>query len=74
MHPGFVTCSPAATLGQVAVMLHQQHVHALVVADRDGRPIGIISDFDLLAGEWLAINNESTATRRRKVRVSSSPS
>ncbi len=65
MHPGFVTCSPEATLGQVAVMLHQHHVHALVVADRDGRPIGIISDFDLLAGEWLAINDESTRIMRK---------
>lgn len=65
MHPGFITCQANASLGQVAVMLHQQHIHALVVADRDGRPLGIISDFDLLAGEWLAINDASTAAMRR---------
>jgi len=35
MHPGLITCRPDATLGQVAVMLTQHHVHALIVADRD---------------------------------------
>lgn len=65
MHPGVLTCRPDATLGQVAVLLNQHHVHALVVADRDARPLGIISDFDLLAGEWLSTDPESLATMRK---------
>jgi CBS domain-containing protein len=64
MHPGILTCKPDATLGQVAVLLHQHHTHALIVADRDGRVLGIISDFDLLAGEWLSSDQESLATMR----------
>lgn len=64
MHPGVITCRPDATLGQVAVMLIQQHVHALLVADRDGRPIGVISDYDLLAGEWLSGDPESLEVMR----------
>lgn len=64
MHPGVITCRPDATLGQVAVMLTQHHVHALVVADRDGRPIGVISDFDLLAGEWLSGDSEALQVMR----------
>ena len=52
-------------LGQVAVLLSQHHVHALVVVDRDGRPVGIISDFDLLAGEWLSADAESLAVMRK---------
>ena len=64
MHPGVITCRPDATLGQVAVMLTQHHVHALIVADRDGRPIGVISDFDLLAGEWLSADPESLEVMR----------
>ncbi len=64
MHPGLLTCQPDATIGQVAVLLTQQHVHALIVADRDGRPIGIISDFDLLAGEWLSADSQSLAAMR----------
>ncbi len=65
MHPGVFTCRPDATLGQVAVLLNQHHVHALIAADRAGRPLGIISDFDLLAGEWLSTDRESLATMRK---------
>jgi predicted transcriptional regulator len=64
MHPGLLTCRPDATLGQVSVMLTQHHVHALIVADRDGRSIGIISDYDLLAGEWLSEDSKSLTTMR----------
>jgi len=46
-------------------MLNQHHVHALIVADRDGRPLGVITDFDLLAGEWLSSDPESLAVMRR---------
>ncbi len=65
MHPGVLTCRPNATLGQVATLLTQHHIHALIVADRDGHPLGVISDFDLLAGEWLAVDAESLATMRK---------
>jgi signal-transduction protein with cAMP-binding, CBS, and nucleotidyltransferase domain len=60
-----LTSKADATLGQVATLLHQHHVHALVVTDRDGREVGIISDFDLLAGEWLSSDSESLETMRR---------
>jgi CBS domain-containing protein len=65
MHVGLITCKPTATLGQVAVLLNQHHVHALVVEDRDGRALGLISDFDLMAGEWLSSDEESLAVMRR---------
>ncbi|MBN1537763.1 MAG: CBS domain-containing protein [Anaerolineales bacterium] len=65
MHPGVITCRPDATLGQVAVMLVQHQVHSLVVIDRDSRPIGILTDFDLLAGEWLSADKESLEVMRK---------
>jgi len=65
MHPGLFTCRPDATLGQVAVLLNQNHVHALIVEDRDGRPLGVISDIDLLAGEWLSVDSKSLSTMRK---------
>ena len=65
MHPGVLTCKPDAALGQVAVLLDQNHVHALIVTDRNGRALGIISDFDLLAGEWLSTDSESLAAMRK---------
>jgi len=65
MHRGVLTCRSDATLGRVAVLLNRRHVHALVVADRTGHPLGIISDYDLLAGEWLAADAESLAAMRK---------
>lgn len=65
MHPGVLTCQPNASLGQVAVLLTQHHVHALIVSDRDGRTLGIISDYDLLAGEWLSVDAESLEAMRK---------
>ena len=65
MHRGLMTCRPDATLGRVAVLLNQHHVHALVVTDRDGRALGVISDYDLLAGEWLSSDPESLTVMRK---------
>ena len=65
MHRGLIACRQSAALGQVAVLLYQHHVHALVVVDRDGRPVGLLSDFDLLAGEWLSADADSLAVMRK---------
>ncbi len=65
MHKGVITCKPDATLGQVATLLDQHQVHALFVTDRDGRIVGVISDFDLMAGEWLSSDPESLNTMRK---------
>lgn len=65
MHKGLITCPPEASLGRIAAMLTNHHVHALLVADEPGQPLGIISDFDLLAGEWLSVDEESLNTMRK---------
>jgi CBS domain-containing protein len=62
MHPGLLTCPADATLGQVSILLTRHHVHALIVVDRDDQPVGIISDYDLLAGEWLSADSQSLVT------------
>lgn len=64
MHHGLHTCRPDASLGQVAVLLTQHHVHALLVEDAGHRPLGIISDYDLLAGEWLSADTQGLAAMR----------
>jgi len=64
MHPGLILCEPGASLGHVAKLLTAHHIHAVVVAEPDGQPLGIISDFDLLAGEWLSVDRESLNTMR----------
>jgi CBS domain-containing protein len=65
MRPGVITCKPEATLGEVARLLTQHHVHALFVAGTDGRILGIITDFDLLAGEWLSGDPQSLEVMRK---------
>ena len=64
MHKGLITCPPETSLGNVATLLTQHHIHALVVVEHN-KPLGIISDFDLLAGEWLSVDRESLDTMRR---------
>jgi CBS domain-containing protein len=65
MHLGLLTCESSATLGQVAALLTQYHVHALVVVDHENHPQGIISDYDLLAGEWLSAEPQGLVTMRK---------
>jgi len=65
MHQGLIACKPTVPLGQVAALLTQHHVHALIVTDDNDEPFGIISDFDLLAGEWLSVDTESLDTMRK---------
>ena len=64
MHTGLFTCHTSATLGQVAVMLDEYHVHALIVVDSNDLPVGILSDYDLMAGEWLSADKQGLATMR----------
>ena len=65
MHKGLITCTPGTSLGQVAAILDQEQIHALLVAEQEDQPLGIISDFDLLAGEWLSVDEESLNTMRK---------
>jgi CBS domain-containing protein len=64
MHPGLITCRPDARMREIAEVLVSSHIHALVVTDSDGELLGIVADSDLLAGEWLAEDEESLATMR----------
>jgi signal-transduction protein with cAMP-binding, CBS, and nucleotidyltransferase domain len=64
MRAGVITCPPEALLGEVARRLSAHRVHSLLVAEDGGPPLGIISDTDLLAGEWLAGDPQALATMR----------
>jgi predicted transcriptional regulator len=65
MHKGLILCPPDASLGKVASLLSGHRVHALIVAETADQPLGIISDFDLLAGEWLSVDEKSLDTMRK---------
>ena len=53
-----------ADLGSVAATLARQGIHAVCVLDDEGNPTGVVTDFDLLAGEWLADDAEGLQTMR----------
>jgi CBS domain-containing protein len=65
MHQGLLTCHSDAPLGQVASLLARYHTHALIVVDGTGAPAGIISDFDLLAGEWLSTDAQNLEVMKK---------
>jgi CBS domain-containing protein len=65
MHKNLITCLPSTSLGRVAAILNEQQIHALVVAEEEDQPLGIMSDFDLLAGEWLSVDEESLNAMRK---------
>ena len=64
MRPALITCSPDTTLGEAATLLARNRVHALIVTDPYNQPLGILSDTDLLAGEWLSADPKSLETMR----------
>ena len=65
MHQGLIICLPTTSLGKVATLLNVHQIHAIVVAEDPEKPLGIISDFDLLAGEWLSVDEKSLNIMRK---------
>jgi len=65
MHEGLITCTPSTELATVAELLRKHDIHAVVVTDEANRPAGIVSDTDLLAGEWLGNTPENLSVLRR---------
>jgi CBS domain-containing protein len=59
-----VTCSQDADLASVASAMARRHVHAVFVLGEAGRPEGVLSDFDMLAGEWLGDDKAGLSTMK----------
>jgi CBS domain-containing protein len=64
MFPEVVTCSPDLPLGKVAKLLAEHHLHALFVMNDEMMPVGVITDYDVLAGEWLSGDPDSLKVMR----------
>jgi CBS domain-containing protein len=64
MREGVISCGREATLGDVAELLAEHRIHAAFVVDDNDEPVGVISDFDLLSGEWLGSNREGLEVMR----------
>lgn len=59
-----ITCPPDADLAGLASKLAQRRVHAVFVLGEGGRPEGVVTDFDMLTGEWLGADPEGLATMK----------
>jgi CBS domain-containing protein len=44
-----VTTAPHTTIGELARMMLEAHIHRIIVVDQDRRPIGVVSTTDILA-------------------------
>jgi CBS-domain-containing membrane protein len=49
MTPDPVTAPPTASLSEIARAMIDAHLHRVIIAEEDGRPIGIVSSTDILA-------------------------
>lgn len=49
MTPDPVTAPPTAPVSELARAMIDAHVHRVIIAEEDGRPIGIVSSTDILA-------------------------
>jgi CBS domain-containing protein len=50
MHHGVFTCGASDSLRDVAAIMANQRVHAVVITNRDGaRAVGVVSDLDVVA-------------------------
>jgi CBS domain-containing protein len=49
MHAGVITCTPEASLDQVAAMMAEHRIHCVVVRDSPSTGPHVISDLDLVA-------------------------
>ena len=65
MTPMVVSCGPEATIGELAKALASSGRHAVFIMDPRQKPVGVVSDFDLLAGEWLGSKGASLDAMRR---------
>lgn len=45
-----VTANPTETIGEVARRMRESHVGAVVIADTQNRPVGIVTDRDIVVG------------------------
>ena len=51
MHHGILSCSTDASLAEVAAVMAEHRVHAVVVTTAaSSRPVGVVSDLDVVAG------------------------
>lgn len=64
MSAEIVGCSRSTPIASIAKTMATHQIHALFVLDDSRHPVGVVSDVDLLAGEWLGTDRCNFKTLR----------
>lgn len=48
MHKGIIACGPEITMDEVVRIVNDTSVHAIVVMDRENRPLGMVTHMDII--------------------------
>ncbi len=66
MHHGIIACTPDDTVGQVAKIMVDQEVHAVVVME-GGKAIGVVSQTDMVLARQGRTSDEARAMQARAI-------
>ena len=67
MHKGVVSCRRDTPLGEVATTMMNQHIHAVVVIDDNERPIGVVSQTDIVMASQAKSRAELQTVKAKDV-------
>jgi CBS domain-containing protein len=62
MSRDIVGCSTSTPIASIAKAMATHQIHAVFVLDERRNPVGVVSDVDLLAGEWLGTDHINLKT------------
>ena len=48
MHKGVIACSPETAMSEVVRIVNDTSVHAIVVMDGQGQPVGVVTHMDII--------------------------
>lgn len=48
MHKGVIACSPETAMSEVVRIVNDTSVHAIVVIDGQGQPVGVVTHMDII--------------------------
>jgi CBS-domain-containing membrane protein len=69
MSAEIVGCSRGTPIASIARPMATHQIDALFVLDDSRRPVGLVSDVDLPAGEWLGTDRCNFKTLRTRLRA-----
>ncbi|MBK7000180.1 MAG: crotonyl-CoA carboxylase/reductase [Rhodoferax sp.] len=67
MHKGLIACQRNSSIGDITRIMLEQHIHAVIVTDEEQKPIGIVSQSDIVMASQSKTRFELRALTARDV-------